>query len=618
MKLIPILIPNKPAARAVVERTLDAIKPPPDLTVSQWADQYRVLSSEASAEYGAWSTSRAEYQRGIMDAISDERIEEVVIMSCAQVGKTEMILNLIGYHVAQDPSPMLVVQPTLEMAQTFSKDRLAPMVRDCPSLSGKIKDPRARDSGNSILKKQFPGGHITMCGANSPSSLASRPIRIVLCDEVDRFPPSAGTEGDPIELAKRRAATFWNRKIVMVSTPTVKNASRIEAAFEETDKREYHVPCNDCGEEQVLWWRNVKWDKDKPETAAYICEHCGSVWDDAARFRAIRRGRWVATNPSVGKAGFRLSGLYSPWTPMEHAVRDFLEAKKLPETLRVFCNTFLGEPFEEQGEKIEDFMIADRREDWGEKIPEGVVMITAGIDVQSDRLAIEQVGIGLDEETWSLDYREIPGDPSAPQIWADLDTLLATEYEREDGMKMTIQCAAIDTGGHHTQQVYKYAKPRYGRRIFAIKGVGGEAKPLVGRPSTNNNMKCKLFPIGVDTAKEIVYSRLRIQEEGAGYCHFPADRDDEYFKMLTAEQVVTRFHKGFKKREWRKMRPRNEALDCRVYAIAASAILNTNVNAMAARQRARKEPEQVADEVKPQQRPLRRQPRRGGFANSWR
>jgi phage terminase large subunit GpA-like protein len=613
-----IRIPKKQAAEIVVQRTLEAIKPPPDLTVSEWADQYRVLSSEASAEYGAWATSRAEYQRGIMDAISDERIDEVVIMSCAQVGKTEMLLNLIGYHVAQDPSPMLVVQPTLEMAQTFSKDRLAPMVRDCPSLSSKIKDPRARDSGNSILKKQFPGGHITMCGANSPSSLASRPIRIVLCDEVDRFPPSAGTEGDPIDLAKRRAATFWNRKIVMVSTPTVKNASRIEAAFEETDKREYHVPCKDCGEEQALRWGNVKWDKDKPETAAYICEHCGSVWDDAARFRAIRKGRWVATNPSVGKAGFRLSGLYSPWTPIEHAVRDFLEAKKLPETLRVWVNTFLGETFEEQGEKIEDFAIADRREDWGEKIPEGVVMITAGIDVQNDRLAVEQVGIGLDEETWSLDYREIPGDPSGPQIWADLDTLLATQYEREDGMTLSIQCAAIDTGGHHTQAVYKYCKPRYGRRIFAIKGVGGEAKPLVGRPSTNNNMKCKLFPIGVDTAKEIVYSRLRIEEEGAGYCHFPLDRNDEYFKMLTAEQVVTRFHKGFKKREWRKMRPRNEALDCRVYALAASAILNTNVNAMAARQRARQKPEKVADEVKQEQKPLRRRPPRTGFANSWR
>lgn len=613
-----ITIPNKQAAKIVVQRTLDAVKPPPDLSISEWADQYRVLSSEASSEYGAWNTSRAEYQRGIMDAISDDNIEEVTIMSCAQVGKTEMILNLIGYHVAQDPAPMLVVQPTLEMAQTFSKDRLAPMVRDCPTLADKIKDPRARDSGNSILKKQFAGGHITMCGANSPSSLASRPVRLVLCDEVDRFPNSAGTEGDPIDLAKRRATTFTNRKIVMVSTPTVKDASRIEAAFEETDKREYHVPCKDCGEEQVLRWSNVKWDKDAPETAAYICEHCGSVWDDAARFRAIRRGRWVATNPSVGKAGFRLSGLCSPWTPIESAVREFLEAKKLPETLRVWVNTYLGETFAESGERVQEHDIAERREDWGEKVPNGVVMVTAGIDVQDDRLEVEVLGIGRDEETWSLDYKVLYGDPAAPQLWSDLDALMATTYEREDSFELIIQSGAIDTGGHFTQAVYKYCKPRYGRRIFAIKGVGGEGKPLVGRPSTNNNMKCKLFPIGVDTAKEIVYSRLRIQETGAGYCHFPIDRDDEYFRMLTAEEIVTRFHKGFRKREWRKTRARNEALDCRVYAIAASAILNTNINAMASRQKARQKPEDVAEEVKVERRTARRRPPSTGFANSWR
>ena len=613
-----ITIPNKQAAKIVVQRTLDAVKPPPDLSISEWADQYRVLSSEASSEYGAWNTSRAEYQRGIMDAISDDNIEEITIMSCAQVGKTEMILNLIGYHVAQDPAPMLVVQPTLEMAQTFSKDRLAPMVRDCPTLADKIKDPRARDSGNSILKKQFAGGHITMCGANSPSSLASRPVRLVLCDEVDRFPNSAGTEGDPIDLAKRRATTFTNRKIVMVSTPTVKDASRIEAAFEETDKREYHVPCKDCGEEQVLRWSNVKWDKDRPETAAYICEHCGSVWDDAARFRAIRRGRWVATNPSVGKAGFRLSGLCSPWTPIESAVREFLEAKKLPETLRVWVNTYLGETFAESGERVQEHDIAERREDWGEKVPNGVVMVTAGIDVQDDRLEVEVLGIGRDEETWSLDYKVLYGDPAAPQLWSDLDALMATTYEREDGFELIIQSGAIDTGGHFTQAVYKYCKPRYGRRIFAIKGVGGEGKPLIGRPSTNNNMKCKLFPIGVDTAKEIVYSRLRIQDKGAGYCHFPIDRDDEYFRMLTAEEIVTRFHKGFRKREWRKTRARNEALDCRVYAIAASAILNTNINAMASRQKARQKPDDVAEEVKVERRTARRRPPSTGFANSWR
>lgn len=594
---------------------LTTLAPPPELKISDWADAYRKLSPEASAETGQWDTARAEYQRGIMDAISDEAIESVVVMSSAQVGKTEMLLNMIGYHVAQDPCPILCVQPTLDMAATFSKDRIAPMFRDTTALADKIKDPRSRDAKNTTYHKSYDGGHLTLVGSNSAAGLASRPIRLVLFDEVDRYQQTS--EGDAIDLAKKRAATFWNRKFVMVSTPTLKGSSRIEAAFEETDKREYNVPCNECGEFQVMRWSNVSWEADRPETAIYGCEHCGSVWDDAARFRAIRKGKWVATNPLVDKVGFRLSGLCSPWTPLGSAAKDFLEAKKLPETLRVWVNTYLGETWEEQGDRVDDHDIADRREDWGKKVPNGVVMVTAGADVQQDRLEVEILGIGRDEETWSIGYEVIYGDPSAPQLWGDLDTLLARTYEREDGFVLSIQSMAIDTGGHHTQQVYKYCKPRYGRRIFAIKGVGGEGRPLVGRPSTNNNMKCKLFPIGVDTAKEIVYSRLRIQEEGAGYCHFPNDRDDEYFRMLTAEEIVTRFHKGFRKREWRKTRARNEALDCRVYALAASAILNTNINAMASRQKARQEPK-ATEEAKPAQRTVRRQPPRSGFANSWR
>ena len=306
-----------------------------------------------------------------MDAISDDKIENIVVMSCAQIGKTEMLLNLIGYHIDQEPAPMLVVQPTLDMAATFSRDRLSPMLRDTKCLSSKVKDPRSRDSGNTLYTKQFDGGHITLVGSNSASGLASRPIRLVLFDEVDRY--QVTTEGDAIDLAKKRAATFWNRKFVMVSTPTNRGSSRIEAAFEETDKREYHVPCADCGEHQVMRWANVHWEAGKPETAVYHCEHCGTLWDDAARYRAIKRGEWRATNPFVGTAGFRLSGLCSPWTPLESAVRDFLQAKKLPETLRVWVNTYLGETWEDEGERVDDFDIANHREPYGEKLPNEVV-----------------------------------------------------------------------------------------------------------------------------------------------------------------------------------------------------------------------------------------------------
>jgi phage terminase large subunit GpA-like protein len=611
-------IPNLAAAKKTTKTILDIIKPPPELTVSEWADTNRRLSAEASSEAGVWSTSRAEYQRGIMDAISDDAIETVVIMSCAQVGKTEMLLNLIGFHIEQNPCPMLVIQPTLDMAQTFSKDRLAPMLRDTPVLKGKVKDARARDSNNTTLKKNFDGGHITMCGANSPSSLASRPIRLVLFDEVDRFPPSAGSEGDPILLAKARAKTFHDKKFVMVSTPTIEGSSRISSAFEETDKREYYVPCHECGEDHVMKWKNVHWEQDKPETACYTCEHCGAIWDDAARYRAIRRGHWRATAPDVvGKAGFRLSGLYSPWTSLENAVRDFLEAKKLPETLRVFVNTFLGETWTDEGERVDDFDIASHREDYGEKVPEGVVVLTAGCDVQSDRLEVEVVGFGVDEESWSVDYRTLYGDPNSAGVWAELDAYLSLTWEREDGVELTIKGSCVDSGGHHTQSVYRFCKPRLGKRIFAIKGIGGEGKPLLnGRPSTNNNLKCKLWSIGVDTAKEIVYSRLKIKEQGAGYCHFPQHYTDEYFKQLTAEKVVKKYHKGFHRREWIKVRPRNEALDCRVYALAALNILGISVNMLA--QKSGKSGVKDVDIEKA--RPKRRQtPRKSGnFVQGWR
>ena len=605
---------NSPIQR-LIRNALRAFAPPPDLKVSDWADQERKLSPEASAEPGQWITSRAEYQRGIMDAFSETGVEMVVVMSSAQVGKTEILNNVIGFHVAQDPSPMLVVQPTLDMAQTWSKDRLAPMLRDTPQLQGLVKDPRARDSGNTTLHKIFPGGHITACGANSPSSLASRPVRIVLCDEVDRYPISAGSEGDPVSLARKRASTFWNRRIGLFSTPTNKGNSRIEAAFEESDKRFYFVPCPHCKHEQSLKWSCVQWEQDKPDTAQYACEECGSLWTDAERVRAIRHGKWSPTSEFKRVAGFHLSGLYSPWTPLDAAVREFLEAKKQPATLRVWVNTYLGETWEEQGEQVDDYAIAERREPFGDTLPMEVVLLTAGVDVQDDRLEVEIVGWGRDDESWSLDYRTIYGDPSSPTVWQDMDSILNQQFEREDDTLLMVRATCVDSGGHHTNSVYNYVRPREGKRIFAIKGVGGEGKPLVGKPGRNNIGKIKLFPIGVDTAKDVLFSRMRIAEPGPGYMHFPLSRSDEYFRQLTAEKLVTRYHKGFARREWVKIRPRNEALDVRVYAMAALGILNLNVNALADRVMMKHENPPEAKQSPP---PKRNPRQTGGFVQSWR
>ena len=605
------------ALQAVIAEAMQTLRPPPRLSVAEWADRERRLSSEASAAAGRWVTSRAEYQRGIMDAISDPTLRDIVVMAGAQVGKTEMLLNVIGFHVHHDPAPILLVQPTLEMAQAFSKDRLAPMLRDTPALKGSVKDPRSRDANNTTTHKVFTGGHISLVGSNSAAGLASRPIRVVLCDEVDRYPASAGSEGSPILLARKRSATFHNRKMVMVSTPTNKGASMIESQYHESDQRQYFVPCEDCGTVQTLKWSQVQWEKDKPETACYVCEACGSVWDDPKRNRSVRKGQWVATADFTGVAGFHINGLYSPWTVLSDAVRDFLVAKKAPDTLRVFVNTFLAETWEDQGETVGDIDFQSREDNWGDTLPDDIVVITAGIDVQDDRLELELVGWGRDEESWSLAYKTLYGDPSTPHLWNDLDNILKASFVTENGRQLGIRAACIDSGGHYTQAVYNFVRPREGRRIFAIKGMGGEQRPLVSRPTRNNIGKIKLFSVGTFPIKELIFSRLKIQSEGAGYCHFPVGRPDEYYQQLAnSEKIVTKYQKGFPRRDFVKTRTRNEALDCRVYAYAALCILSLNINAVADRVVNAPEPEQQPQPQQPS--PLARRPKPGGFVNSWR
>ena len=502
-------------------------------------------------------------------------------MAGAQLGKSEALLNIIGYHIEHDPSPILLMQPTVEMAQSFSKDRITSgLLNTTPSIKGKVKDPRARDSGNTTLHKTFPGGAISLVGANSPAGLASRPIRVVLCDEVDRYPLSAGEEGDPVALATKRAMTFWNRKIVLVSTPTEKGASRIEAAYEESDKRRFYVPCPHCDEMQTLKWSGVQWSEKDPSTAMYYCEECGAGWTDAQRQKAISLGEWRASLPFKGVAGFHISALYSPWVSLPDAADEFLKSKRDPMRLKTWVNTFLGETWEDQGEQVDEHDLINRSEDWGEELPDDVLLLTAGVDVQDDRLELEIVGWGRGEESWSIEYKTLYGDPSTAELWMRLDSTLQQRFKHPTHGDMILRAACVDSGGHYTQQVYNYCRARSGRRVFAIKGIGGEGKPVVGRPSKNNIGKINLFPVGVDTTKELVYSRLKIADEGEGYCHFPTGRSEEYFRMLTAEKKVTKYFKGRPRREWVKIRTRNEALDCRVYATAALGILNLNLEAV--------------------------------------
>lgn len=356
-----------------------------------------MLSRESSAEHGKWRTDRAPYLREVMDAFSDPFIEEVWGQWGSQLGKTEVLNNVVGFYMDQEPAPMLVVQPNVEpMAKAWSLDRLAPMIRDTPRLRDRVRSPRTRDSGNTILHKVFDGGHLTICGANSAAGLAMRPIRIALFDEIDRFPPTAGSEGDPVKLGIKRTATFWNRKIGGFSSPTRKGFSRIEQAMASTDKRFYYVPCPDCGHRQQLVWEQLKWESGKPETARYECRQCHALIDESQKQRMLEGGRWERTNLSATKVGFYLNGLYSPWRRWAEMARDFLEAKGSAETLMVFVNTELGELWEEKGEQFDATSLSGRREEYGEgiEVPDGVTVVTAGIDIQADRIEVEVRGWG--------------------------------------------------------------------------------------------------------------------------------------------------------------------------------------------------------------------------------
>jgi phage terminase large subunit GpA-like protein len=525
-----------------------------------------------------------------MDAVSDPLVHTVVVMSSAQVGKTEVLLNVIGFHVDQDPAPMLMVQPTLEMAETFSKDRLAPMVRDTPTLSGRIADARSRDSGNTVRHKTFTGGHISLSGANSPASLASRPIRIVLCDEVDRYDESAGTEGDPVSLAVKRATTFWNRKIVLTSTPKIKGLSRIEAAYDESDQRKFWVSCPDCGREQTLCWAQVVWDKDegthrerhRPETAGYACEECGSIWNDVQRWQAVRKGEWRAAKEFTGIAGFHISEIYSPWRRLSETVREFLDSKDDAHRLQVWTNTALGECWEEDAEKIDAGALLNRVEAFGpEDVPDEVSAITAGVDTQGDRLEASLWGFGEAEESWLLEHQVLYGDPATTEVWDDLDEWLLAMRHTASGLSMRIQAACIDMGGHHTDQVLRFCHSRRGRRVFAIHGVPGPKPIWTPKASVSKKAKqaFRFHNIGVETAKDALYGRFRLTETGPGFVHIAAGIEPHVIDQLTAEQVVVRKRRGRLTRIWDLPGGRrNEALDCAVYALAARASLGARLH----------------------------------------
>lgn len=527
-----------------------------------------------------------------MESVTDEGVQSVVLMWASQTGKTEIVNNICGYFMDADPSPILIVQPTIDRAKEWSKERLAPMVRDCTTLRGKVRSPRSRDSSNTILTKSFPGGSIAIAGANAPSGLAARPRRVVLLDEIDRFDDSAGTEGDPCALAERRTETFWNAVVVKTSTPTVKGMSRVEVEWEQSDQRRWFCPCPKCGEFQYLKWSQVQWPKGEPENSHYVCEKCGHAIDDEGRRKMVMAGEWRATAMERGRRGYHLNGIASLFrhkrgyrNRLHQMAADHIAAvRKGKQTLKTWVNTFLAETYEDETEKIEATDLMKNREEYSQP-PSTVLVITAGADVQQDRVEIEVTGWGDGEESWGLGYFTVPGSPFEESTWMKVDEVLTQKWTRADGAVLGIKAALVDTGGTEgaqswQSQVLRYTKPRFGRSVIACKGGSRPGSPIVGKVSRSGTKRSAILIVGTDSAKVTIMQRLKMTEFGPGFMHFTSDPKagfgENFFSMLTAEEAVKEFRNGFMHRKWKKTKARNEALDCRVYSYAALLWLNIN------------------------------------------
>lgn len=577
-----------------------SLRPPPRLSLSEWADRYAVLSAESAAEPGRWRT--LPYQRGILDAITDPRIERVSVMKSSRVGYSKCLNHAIGYHVVHDPCPVMLVQPTLSDAEGYSKDEIAPMLRDTPVLAGLFEEAGKRNSANTILRKEFAGGQVLLVGADSPRGFRRVSIRVVLFDEVDGYAQGAGDEGDQLRLGERRTEYYWNRKLVYGSTPTLEAISRIKRMFDRGDQRLYFVPCPDCKQPQALKWENLRWPKGDPDRAAFVCIHCGVViehrwqrWmiEEAARLQWSGEPGfgWVATNPKPEPrhASFHLWAAYSysPNATWPQLAREWMVSHKNQLERITFVNTVLGLPFRGDGDAPDWSRLYERRSDYPVGVvPDGGLILFAGADVQKDRIEVEVVAYGRRMQSWSVVYRVYQGDtsqldgPGSP--WRQLDELLGEVFPHAvGGTGLRVQRLAVDAG-YNTNTVYQWVRRQAANRVIAVDGRD-TYQMIIGQPKAveftergrRKSRSVKLWPVGSSLAKTELYGWLKqvktSEDVPFGWCNFPA-YNDEYFRQLTAEEIVPRLVKGFRKLHWEKVYNRNEALDCRVYARAAAAL----------------------------------------------
>lgn len=583
------------------------LAPPPRLNVTEWAERHRILSGKDSAEPGPYRAARTPYAREPMDCLSQHSpVEEVVLQWGAQTSKTTIGSNWLGYLADVNPGPVMIVQPTIDMAKRYSRQRLMPMIEESPRLRERVRDNRSRDEANTTLLKEFPGGFLAVAGANSAAGLRSMPVRDLFLDEIDGYPLDVDGEGDPIALAEARQSTFSRRKRLKTSTPTTKGFSRIETAYLASDRSRYHVPCPHCGERQALEWgadkpHGIKWDRDPdtgaalPGTVRYVCAHCGGEIREHHKPAMLAAGTWVAEAPGAagGKVrGFHLSSLYSPlgWLGWAELVTEWERATAAARTgditlLRAFLNTRLAETFEQDGDRADEHALRKRAEDIPLRVvARGHYVMTLGADVQGDRIEAYLWAWGRGMERQLVDRAVFYGDPAVPEGEPGSPWTALTEYRRTpvlqaSGKPVPLLAGMIDSGGHHTQAVYDYARRHQHAHIYPVKGSSIGGKAILGKPTPQDinwrgsRLKggIKLWPIGTDTAKAEIYGRLRLTQPGPGYVHLSRHLPPEVFEQLTSERLVTRYVKGRPRLEWVKPAGRrNEALDCAVYALAAA------------------------------------------------
>ena len=593
------------SAKVYTQAFFAGLRPEAELSAAEWANKHRYLTQSGSAEPGRYRIERTPFLEEILECLSvTSDVREVVFIKGAQIGATESACCWLGYIMHHAPGPALMVQPTVDLAKRASKQRIAPMIEASPALRERVLDARVRDSGNTMLSKEFPGGMLVIAGANSAAGLRSMPVRFLVLDEVDAYPDDIDGEGSAVDLAKARTRTFArNKKIFQLSTPTYKGSSKIEASFEDSDKRRYELPCPHCSKYQWLKWKGIKWDKDergKPiyKSARYECEHCNEAILEHHKTKMLKDGKWCAEEPGRAIAGFHLSALYSPlgWYSWAEAVEDWYKAQKDTDKLKTFINTVLGETFELKSEDTPEWKpLYHRRENYDIGIvPEKASLITCGVDVQKDRLEATIIG-WKERESWIIDHRVIGGDTSKPisaEPWKTLSQILYTSLPTASGGVADIRMMAVDTG-YNTARVYDWVRTQDPARVMAIKGtdelpmaIGTPKGVDVKRKGKKLRSGIRLWPLGVSFLKSDVYGRLKqprptdteIKELGfpSGFIHFPM-LSEEYFRQLVSEQlIIGRTNKGYSKPAWVKTYANNETLDCFVYGLAAYYALGAN------------------------------------------